>query len=114
MMFVWSVGASMLIGAYILSLQEPNTGVKILGSVLALLVGAFGGLGYTAAEVYLDYCAEWMATIQPDSTTNLQAEDVSHEEKDTKDKEDAEKQPVTNRRASTAQAEAAKKEIEHK
>jgi hypothetical protein len=28
--------------------------------VFGLLVGVFGGLGYTATEVYLDTCAEWM------------------------------------------------------
>jgi hypothetical protein len=64
MMFAWSAAVSMLVGAYILSQQEPNSGIKILGSIFAVLIGAFGGLGYTAAELYLDYCAEWMATIQ--------------------------------------------------
>lgn len=44
--------------------DEISTGVRsgmMAFSVLfGLVVGAFGGLGYTATEVFLDSCAEWM------------------------------------------------------
>jgi hypothetical protein len=81
----------MLIGAYVLSLQEPNAGASRFWAIFfALLVGTFGGLGYTAAEVYLDYCAEWMATIQPYTltpvTTTADGDAPSEEDDDNKDK----------------------------
>ena len=53
-------------------------------------MGTFGGLGYTAAEVYLDYCGEWMAPIQPCTltpfTTPADGDAPSEEDDDNKDK----------------------------
>jgi hypothetical protein len=130
-MFAWSVGASMLVGAYVLSLQEPKDGVKILGSIFAVLIGAFGGLGYTAAEVYLDYCAEWMATMQPyttSTTTEAAADDDDDDDAhDAEDKVDTDKdkqqdgaeeksEETTERKSSFTEAAvaAAKREIFYK
>lgn len=57
------VAAAMLIGAYISSLSGPSSSVKGFAIAFAILVGTFGPLGWTASEVYLDYCAEWMAHV---------------------------------------------------
>ena len=57
----------MLVGAFALSLRERDqvsagvrSGMQAFSVLFGLLVGVFGGLGYTATEVYLDTCAEWM------------------------------------------------------
>ena len=64
----------MLVGAFALSLREGRgpgsennqisagvrSGMRVCSLFFGLLVGVFGGLGYTATEVYLDTCAEWM------------------------------------------------------
>jgi hypothetical protein len=69
MMFAWAGAAAALVGAFALSLREgvgPATpagvsaGMRACAVLFGLLVGVFGGLGYTATEVYLDTCAEWM------------------------------------------------------
>ena len=76
MMFAWTGAGAMLVGAFALSLPEGRggpggeakaaisagvtTGMRACAVLFGLLVGVFGGLGYTATEVYLDTCAEWM------------------------------------------------------
>lgn len=64
----------MLVGAFALSLREGRgpgsdnnqisagvrSGMHAFSVLFGLLVGVFGGLGYTATEFYLDTCAEWM------------------------------------------------------
>ena len=59
----------MLVGAFALSLREgtgdqisagTQAGMRACSVLFGLLVGVFGGLGYTATEVFLDSCAEWM------------------------------------------------------
>ena len=58
MMFAWAVAFSFLVGAFVVSKNEPNRLVTIFGIVFSILIGCFGGLGYTASESYLDLCAE--------------------------------------------------------
>ena len=57
-MFVWAVAFCFLVGAFVVSKNEPNRLVTIFGIVFSILIGCFGGLGYTASESYLDLCAE--------------------------------------------------------
>ncbi|GBF87564.1 hypothetical protein Rsub_00275 [Raphidocelis subcapitata] len=66
MMFAWAAAGAALAGAYALG-AEPlkasgggDAGLYACVLLFGLLVGVFGGLGYTATEVYLDACAEWM------------------------------------------------------
>jgi len=65
MMFAWTGAGAMLVGAFALSMRadaDPavRAGMRVCAVMFGLLVGVFGGLGYTATEVYLDTCAEWM------------------------------------------------------
>ncbi|KAF8065487.1 RNR2B [Scenedesmus sp. PABB004] len=65
MMFAWAGAGAALVGAFALSATAdatPSAGAGMLACslVFGLLVGVFGGLGYTATEVYLDTCAELM------------------------------------------------------
>jgi hypothetical protein len=58
--------------------DEISTGVRsgmMAFSVLfGLVVGAFGGLGYTATEVFLDSCAEWMPLALDAEAADREAE----------------------------------------
>jgi hypothetical protein len=60
MMFAWAIAFSFLVGAFVVSEGGPNPLVYIFGTLFAIFIGCFGGLGYTASESYLDLCAEWM------------------------------------------------------
>jgi hypothetical protein len=59
-MFAWAVAFCFLVGAFVVSKNEPNRLVTIFGILFSKLIGCFRGLGYTASESYLDLCAEWM------------------------------------------------------
>jgi hypothetical protein len=59
-MFAWAVAFCFLVGAFVVSKNEPNRLVTIFGILFSILIGCFGGLGYTASESYLDLCVEWM------------------------------------------------------
>jgi hypothetical protein len=65
MMFAWAGAGAGLVGTFALStrpVSDPRVqaGMRACSAMFGLLVGIFGGLGYTATEVYLDTCAEWM------------------------------------------------------
>ena len=61
--FTRAIAICFLLGMGIASRSSPNKTVGICGILFAVLIAAIDGLGYTAANSYFDYCAEWMAIV---------------------------------------------------
>ena len=60
MMFAWAIAFCFLVGAFVIADGGPSPLIPIFGIMYSIFIGCFAGLGYTASESYLDYCAEWM------------------------------------------------------